>query len=66
MTATKCHDCHRPINSREAQERGRGSQCWREHLAALGLRPAKVIGRGRRYWAVEMPGQELLDLEDAA
>jgi hypothetical protein len=66
VTAT-CRDCHRPIRSPEALLHERGSQCWRDHLAALGL-PAKTLGRGRRNWAPDMPGQELLGLagEDGA
>jgi hypothetical protein len=66
MTTTKCRDCHRPISSREAVAHERGSQCWREHLATLGLKPAKTIRCGRRAWAAAMPGQEELELTGEA
>jgi hypothetical protein len=65
MTAKTCRDCHRPIRSREAQLHGRGSQCQREYVAGLGL-PAKTLGRGRRNWAADMPGQELLEPDGEA
>jgi hypothetical protein len=66
MTAATCRDCHRPISSPEALGRKRGSQCWREHLAELGLKPAKTIRCGRRAWAAAMPGQEELELTGEA
>jgi hypothetical protein len=65
MTTTKCRDCHRPITDPASRERGRGSQCWQDHLATLGTVPVKTLGRGRRDWAAVMPGQEELQLEVA-
>ena len=63
MTAKTCHDCHRPIHSAEAQLHGRGSQCQREYLATLGIKPAKAIRCGRRVWVAVMEGQQELQLE---
>jgi hypothetical protein len=65
MTAMKCQDCDRPIWSLEARQHQRGSQCQRDHLAALGL-PGKTLGRGRRHWAAVMPGQEELEPMETA
>ena len=64
MTATKCRDCRRPITDPESKARERGSQCQQDYLAALGL-PARTLGHGRRNWAKDMPGQELLEVEAA-
>jgi len=66
VTTTTCRDCHRPISDPESQARERGSHCWREHRAALGIAPAKTLGHGRRTWVKDMPGQEELDIEEAA
>lgn len=63
MTATKCRDCDRPITDPKSQARERGSQCQRDHLAALGIAVAKTLGHGRRNWAPDMPGQEHLELD---
>jgi hypothetical protein len=65
VTAAKCRDCDRPISSLKALAVERGSQCQRDHLAALGL-PAKTLGRGRRDWVADMPGQQELQLEETA
>lgn len=61
MTPPECRKCRRAIGD-PGKFDGFGPKCWRAHLAALG-RPAKTLGRGRRDWAADMPGQELLDIE---
>jgi len=64
VTAAECRSCHRPIRDAVAHD-GLGPKCFRKHLAALGL-VVKTLGRGRRNWNPDMPGQEELDLQETA
>ena len=68
MTATTCRDCHRPISDPESQAREYGPACWRKHLEvqAILATARRRVNATIRGWNQEMPGQELLDLEDAA
>jgi hypothetical protein len=61
MKPPTCRKCHRPIGDTEKYH-GWGPKCWRKVNPTLD-KPTKPLGRGRRNWATDMPGQELLDIE---